>query len=380
MSTTSNAEAGTTRTQTKLGTLAATRLVANREISTQVRSKAFVISLVVTVVVIIGGIIAMGFFGGDDDEGGQPVAGIELTEDVTTQVEAVGLEVTSAASLEEAEQLLRDEEVDAILTLDESSPVGLHLIGLDEMPMDIAQQLSVAPTMEVLEEDEQDGFLAYIAAMAFGLVFMIVAMGSGSMIMQNTIQEKQNRIVEILLSAIPARALLAGKILGNSVLAIGQAVVMGIAAVVGLAISGQLDYLEMFSWPMMWFVLFFIPGFLLIASVFAASASLVSRQEDSGSVMTPAMMLVMIPYFVVIFFLNNDTVMQIASYVPISAPVAMPVRMIADSVHWYEPVLSIALLLLTALLVMLLASKIYSRSLLQMGQRVKLSAALKSEE
>lgn len=380
MSTTSNAEAGTTRPQTKLGTLAATRLVANREISTQVRSKAFVISLVVTVVVIIGGIIAMGFFGGDDDEGGQPVAGVELTEDVTTQVEAVGLEVTSAASEEEAEQLLRDEEVDAILTPDETSPVGLHLIGLDEMPMDIAQQLSVAPTMEVLEDGEQDGFLVYIAAMAFGLVFMIVAMGSGSMIMQNTIQEKQNRIVEILLSAIPARALLAGKILGNSVLAIGQAVVMGIAAVVGLAISGQLDYLEMFSWPMMWFVLFFIPGFLLIASVFAASASLVSRQEDSGSVMTPAMMLVMIPYFVVIFFLNNDTVMQIASYVPISAPVAMPVRMFADSVHWYEPVLSIALLLLTALLVMLLASKIYSRSLLQMGQRVKLSAALKSEE
>ncbi|NDK32712.1 ABC transporter permease [Nesterenkonia haasae] len=366
--------------KTRLSTLAATRLVALREISTQVRSKSFIISTLITVLIIVGGIVATGFFGGDDDDEQIPVVTTGISQDVQQQVEEAGFSVTAADSMPEAEQLLRDGDVDAIVTADQDSPVGVRVIGVDEAPTAAAQQLSVAPTVEVLEAGGTDSVMRYFAAMGFGLVFMFVAMGSGVMIMQNTIQEKQNRIVEILLSAIPARALLAGKILGNSVLALMQALIMGGSAALGLAVSGQLAFLQMLSWPMLWFLLFFIPGFVLIASVFAASASLVSRQEDSGSVMTPAMMLVMVPYFVVLIFLDNEFAMMVSSYIPFTAPVSMSMRLFDDAVEWFEPIISMGLLVLTTALVMALAAKIYSRSLLKMGQRVKLTAAFASND
>ncbi|WP_272896866.1 ABC transporter permease [Nesterenkonia sp. PF2B19] len=143
-------------------------------------------------------------------------------------------------------------------------------------------------------------------------------------------------------------------------------------------LSGQQDVLDMLTVPMLWFVLFFVPGFVLIAAMFAAGAALVSRQEDSGAVVTPTMMLSMIPYFVVVFFHDTPLVMTIASYVPFSAPVAMPLRMFFNEAMWFEPILALAILLTSAVVFMLLAARIYSRSLLRTGQRVPLREALGS--
>lgn len=129
-----------------------------------------------------------------------------------------------------------------------------------------------------------------------------------------------------------------------------------------------------------WFVIFFVFGFVLVASVFAAGASLVSRQEDTSSVMTPAMMLVMLPYFAVVFFNDNALVMPILSYVPFSAPVGMPVRLFFGEALWWEPPLSLALLAATTAVVVLVAGKIYANSLLRMGSRVPFREALRTGE
>lgn len=357
-----------------LATGPAALLVAEREISTQLRSKAFLISLGVMVVLVIGGLVGMNLVNSGDD-GQEPVAVVNLQGDAST-LEAAGLDPQGVSSEEEAEALLREGEVEAIITSDSSSPAGLRVIGLDEEPTTIAGMLAITPTTEVLEPAGTEGPLRAVVALGFGLVFMIVALGSGMMIVQNTIQEKQNRIVELLLAAISARALLAGKILGNSALALGQAVVLGAAAAAGLMLTGQQEVLDILTVPMLWFVVFFIPGFVLVAAMFAASASLVSRQEDSGTVITPTMMLVMAPYFVVVFFYNNTLAMTIASYVPFSAPVAMPLRMFFNEAMWFEPLLALGVLVLFTALVMWLAAKIYSRSLLRTGQPVSLKTAL----
>lgn len=357
-----------------LATGPAALLVAEREISTQLRSKAFLISLGVMVVLVIGGLVGMNLVNSGDD-GQEPVAVVNLQGDAST-LEAAGLDPQGVSSEEEAEALLREGEVEAIITSDSSSPAGLRVIGLDEEPTTIAGMLAITPTTEVLEPAGTEGPLRAVVALGFGLVFMVVALGSGMMIVQNTIQEKQNRIVELLLAAISARALLAGKILGNSALALGQAVVLGAAAAAGLMLTGQQEVLDILTVPMLWFVVFFIPGFVLVAAMFAASASLVSRQEDSGTVITPTMMLVTAPYFVVVFFYNNTLAMTIASYVPFSAPVAMPLRMFFNEAMWFEPLLALGVLVLFTALVMWLAAKIYSRSLLRTGQPVSLKTAL----
>jgi ABC-2 type transport system permease protein len=365
----------TTKTKgTQLSTWGATLLVAEREILSQVRSKAFIISTAITLALVIGGIILSSVLGNRTTEA-TPVAVVGSVPAVVAASDA--LEITDVADRDEGEKLLRAGDVDAVLVPDDSA-LGFSLIALDEEPEGLTSALSVSPEVQLLETSEVPSGLRTLIGLAFGLVFMLAVLGSGATIMQNTVQEKQSRVVEILLAAVPARALLAGKILGNSVIGVGTAAAIAAASALGLAVTGQGQLLDLLSAPLVWFVVFFIFGFVLVASVFAAGAALVSRQEDTGSVMTPAMMLVMTPYFGVVFFGDNPLIMTILSYIPFSAPVAMPVRLFFGEAEWWEPLISLALLVLAAAAVMAVASKIYTNSLLRMGSRVKLREALKA--
>jgi len=148
-------------------------------------------------------------------------------------------------------------------------------------------------------------------------------------------------------------------------------------AVVGLTVTGQTELLQGFGGPIIWFAVFFLFGFVLLAAMFAAAGSLVSRQEDAGSTLTPVMYLTMIPYFLVIFLGDNPLAMTVMSYVPFSAPVAMPIRLFFNEAMWWEPVLAMAVMVIACVLVILLGAKIYQNTLLKMGARVKLREALK---
>lgn len=354
----------------------ATLLVAEREILAQVRSKSFLISNAITLLLLLGGIVLSSVLGGGDEDA-TPVAVVAGVSTAEVLGDAETIEEVSAADRGAAEELVRSGEVDAAIVPDGSTPLGYAVLALDDTPTEIVQMLSVSPPVELLEPNETSSGMRTIIGLGFGLVFMMTAVGSGAMIVQNTVQEKQSRIVEILLAAVPARALLAGKILGNWVIGVGSAAALAATAALGLALTGQTDLLDTLSAPLIWFVVFFLFGFVLIASIFAAGASLVSRQEDTGTVMTPAMMLVMLPYFGVVFFAENETVMTVLSYVPFSAPVGMPVRMFFNEAQWWEPLISLVILLATTAVVVALASKIYTNSLLKTGTRVSVRDALR---
>jgi ABC-2 type transport system permease protein len=183
-------------------------------------------------------------------------------------------------------------------------------------------------------------------------------------------------VVELLISAIPVRSLLAGKVIGNTILAMGQILVLAGIAIVGLTVTGQAAILQGLGGPIAWFAVFFLFGFVLLAALFAAAAAMVSRQEDIGSTTMPLTMLIMAPYFLVIFFNDNPTVLAIMSYVPFSAPVGMPMRLFLGEAQWWEPLLSLAILIATCIAAILVGARIYENSLLRMGGRVKLREAL----
>lgn len=203
------------------------------------------------------------------------------------------------------------------------------------------------------------------------------AMTFGTTIAQSVVEEKQTRIVEILMSTIPVRALLAGKVVGNSVMAFLQIVAIAALAILGMVVTSQKVLLGTLGSSVIWFVVFFAIGFVMLAALYAATASMVSRSEDIGSVTSPVMILVMLPYILVILFNNNPTVLAVMSYVPFSAPVGMPMRIFLGTAEWWEPLLSLAILVVTTVLTLALGSRIYSNSLLRLGARVKLTEALK---
>ncbi len=348
-------------------------MVAEREVVTQVRTKSFIISTAILLAAVLVSIVAGALLAGNDDP--TQVAVVGQGADVVSG--AKDLEPVDAADRAEAEQLVRDGEVSAAIVPDEGSPLGIMVLALDETPESVVAALSVAPKVELLEPSDTDEGLRYIVSFGFGLIFLMSAAGYGATIAQSTVQEKQSRVVEILLSAVPSRALLAGKILGNSALAFGQTAALAGMAAVGLLVTDQGEVLDMLGSPLLWFVGFFLIGFVLLAAMYAASASLVSRVEDVNTVLTPSMMLTMIPYFGVIFFNDNEAVLNVLSYVPFSAPVAMPMRLFLGDATWWEPLVALVLLVATTIGVIAVGAKIYERSLLRTGARVKLGEVLR---
>jgi ABC-2 type transport system permease protein len=349
-----------------------TWLVANREVTMKLRSKAFLISTGILLLAVLASIVIGSLASANTSA--PKVAVVGSASSVVDK--AKGLDARTVDTVAEAEKLVRDGKVDAAVVPADGSPLGVQVIALDSAPQSVIAQLSVSPDVKVLEPPKQNGALVYLVALGFGLVFFMSAITFGSTIAQSVVEEKQTRVVEILMSTIPVRTLLAGKVLGNSILAFGQIALIAILAGVGLLATGQSALLGVLGAPLIWFVVFFAFGFVLLASLFAAAASLVSRQEDVGSVTTPVMMLVMIPYFLVIFFNSNPLVLGIMSYVPFSAPVGMPMRLFLGTAQWWEPLLSLVILLLSTAAVIALGSRIYSNSLLRTGGRVKLSDAL----
>jgi ABC-2 type transport system permease protein len=281
------------------------------------------------------------------------------------------LDVREVSDVATAAQLVKDDEVEAAIVPDGS---GIKVLALNDPPNDVIRQLVASPPVELLDASAVNSGQRSVTVIVFGLVFLMFGMG-GAAIAQSTVTEKQTRIVEILVSTVPVRALLAGKILGHTILTLGQVVVLALAAPIALRVAGLPELLAVVVPALGWFIPFLMLGFVLISSMWAVAGALVSRQEDLGSTMGLVMLAVMGPYFGLQFFYENPAVLGVMSFVPFTAGVAMPVRMFAQQAQPWEALVSLGILAATVVVILQVASRLYTGSLLQTGARVKLSRA-----
>ena len=376
-------------------------LVAQREITTRLHSKAFIISTAILLAMTLAGVLILGFTSGSGEEPEPTSVGVVAAEagagagdgadagaadgadgapvtmdSVAGSLRDFGFTVTDVADRAAAEQAITDGDIDAALVPSGQGEFGYTLVAEGEAPLDVVQALSISPTVELLDPEGGFDFMAYIMAIAFGVIFMSSAITFGSTIAQSVVEEKQTRIVEILLASVSSRALLAGKILGNSILALGTVIAIIVVASVGMLATGQDLLLGELGTSLIWFGILFAFGFVLLATLYASTAALVSRQEDVGSVTSPVMILVMIPYVMIIMFFDNPEVLNIMSYVPFSAPVGMPMRLYLGEALWWEPIVSLAILLVTIVVFTWIGRRIYRNSVLRTGARVSLKDAI----
>ena len=213
-------------------------MVATREIVARLRSKAFLISTGILLALSLGSVIVGGLVGANATL--PKVAVVGTASQIVEQ--ATGLDAVPTDSVEAAEALVRDGTVSAAVVpapASPSAPLGIEVIALDSPPSDVINALSVYPEVTLLEPSPANGILVYFVALGFGLVFFMSALTFGTTIAQSVVEEKQTRVVEILMSTIPVRALMAGKVLGNSILAFGQIVLIGVLVSAGMAVTGQ---------------------------------------------------------------------------------------------------------------------------------------------
>ena len=214
----------------------------------------------------------------------------------------------------------------------------------------------------------------------------------GNWVAQSVAEEKSNRVMELLITAATPRQLLTGKVLGTSGAGLTQYLVMILAVVIGFLINGPISNAlgvgsELpFTLPElepMWlvaFTIFFVLGFVLYASLYAAAGSLVSRVDDVQQAVGPLIYLAMAGYFVSFFAMNvpDATWVKLASLVPFFSPYLMPARMLLSSVEAWEVGLALVLLAVTLAASIWFAARIYSAGVLLYGQRVGIRAVLRA--
>ena len=233
-----------------------------------------------------------------------------------------------------------------------------------------------------------------IGGMAGYLILMVIVI-YGNMIMRSVIEEKTNRIVEIIISSVKPFTLMLGKILGTSLAGLTQfAIWMLIFAVLlGLAPSffqidtpaqvlqeGNLQeinhivsalYHFPFAETFIVFLLFFVGGYLLYSSLYAMVGAMVDNETDTQQFMLPILLPLMLAFYVGMFSVIEEphgTISVVFSYIPFTSPVVMLMR-IPFGVAWWEVLLSLLILYLTFFLVIKLASKIYRIGILMYGKK-----------
>lgn len=217
------------------------------------------------------------------------------------------------------------------------------------------------------------------------MVIYMVTILYGSITATSVATEKGNRTMELLVTSANTNALIFGKVLASALAAIIQVgLLVGSAALTYQfakdAWNGMLDMV--FNIPasvLSAFAIFGIVGFLFYSFIFGALGALVSKSEEVNSAVTPVTLIFVAIYIVVYTGIMDPTgiVFKVASFVPLSSPMAMFARMAMVDVPLFEVLLSLALLLLSMIAVGYASAKIYRRGTLMYGNQVKLVHALK---
>lgn len=225
---------------------------------------------------------------------------------------------------------------------------------------------------------ETNVFGYFLGTLALGLLLFCVVFGV-SMVNQGVVEEKQNRVVETILTTVKPRVLLTGKILGIGLSVFVQFTILifiFIAAAIIMGITPSLDQLHAIGfWTFLptvfiWVVL----GFLTFAGITGAFAATVSRQEDLGSISMLFTLFAMVPFYVALYLTPtapDSPWNTILTYVPIFSPSIVPMRAAMGQIGLLEQIGAMATTILAIALLAVLAGKIYERSVLHTGSRLK---------
>ena len=387
-----------------LGSASLVRLVAAREISARLRDKNFIISSIVIIVVLVGLLafqVALNS-GSETTRVGVVTDRPAYLAALEAQAEAldVDLEVTEYDDAAEAEAAIEDEEVDGALVVsgEEAELLVQQSAGgeLQAVVQGAVAQLAVAdqlaevglPRLDVpqvpvtaLDPDaDADGQRVVIAIIGIAVLYSLLIL-FGQFVAQGVVEEKSSRVVELLLATMKPWQLLAGKILGLGVLGLGQIVVIAVVGVGGALAFDIVDIPGDLVGTAVTVVAWFVLGYAFYAAIFAVAASLVSRQEDLGTVLMPTT-LVLVVAFIVGIQASGDpdgTLARVTSLVPGLSPLVMPVRQAAGEVPVWEVALAVVLMLAAIGLIVRLGGRIYAGALLRTGGKLKMREALAAE-
>ncbi|HET8839495.1 MAG TPA: ABC transporter permease [Flavobacteriaceae bacterium] len=417
------------------------KLIIKREYTAKVRNKTFIVMTFLSPLIMVGMIALIAYLSMLNEERqqiiavhdpGQNVTGILHSDENTKFVDF------STYSLETAKDSVIADEYDGLLSIppssveinNNSSSIVLYTDNspdnslLDQLEAIISNKITnerleasgvnlekladaktqVSIKIENFSGEQTSKISLYIKMFfggAMGYLLMMFIIIYGNMVMRSVIEEKTNRIVEIIISSVKPIQLMLGKIIGTSLAGITQFiiwVVLGgilmflLSFFLGMDMSemqgtqpqamqtvseGELQQLvsEIMQIPMLqlviYFIIYFLGGYFLYSSIYAAIGAAVDNETDTQQFMLPVILPLMLGIYVGFFAVIENphgTVSTIFSMIPLTSPVVMLMR-VPFGVPWWELALSIAILVLSIMGTVWLSAKIYRVGVLMYGKK-----------
>lgn len=411
-----------------------TWIVAQREFAVRVKKRSFIIMTVLMPFLMAALVLLPLFLSMLDSDERKTVAVIDSTGRYVEAFESN--EKYLFVPTEKMTGALRSDstETAAVLQITDNlvdRPGSAVIYSRDEVPMDLRDYVDEVLTGEVRREKleryripeldriiddvetlvevqavrwtddgERESMAEILSGIGMLLTFLIYffVMTYGATVMQSIIEEKVNRIVEVMVSSVKPVQLLIGKIVGVGFVGLLQMLIWGLLLGVilmvasciadipvaddstGVAASALLEVVA--SLPIfeicVLFVLYFIGGYLLYASILSASGAAVNDMQDSQQFMLPVLVLMMFAFYAGFYSaMNPDGPLAFwCSFIPFTSPIVMMVRIPFGLPVWQE-ILSVGLLYLSAAAVMLLSAKIYRVGILMYGKKPSFKEMLK---
>jgi ABC-2 type transport system permease protein len=387
-------------------------LVARREILERGRSRGFILSVFFTTALVVGSFVIPSLLFNDDDvtQVGvvqPPPPGLDAVVAATALQFDQEVELVPYADAAAADAALDAGDVDAVIDV----PADLATAGEVRFQEDIdqatAQLLSASiialrmqavldasnvdqtglaaaqapPVVEAVDPRTETDEAAFLVANIGAVLILIGIFSFGFTVLTGVVEEKQSRVVEVVLSTVRPRDLLMGKVMGIGMLGLVQLAVFVIAGLGAAALFGSFTVPSTTPGTIVLLTVWFILGYTLYSTALGFLGALASRMEEASNASTPVTMIAMISYFVAIFAVIDDPsgpVAQIATYIPPSAPFVVPLRAAFDAITPIEILLSILVTMAGIWVLFSVGARVYAGAVLQTQARMKLRDAWRS--
>lgn len=221
----------------------------------------------------------------------------------------------------------------------------------------------------------QDEAAKYILPFIFGLLFMLGILFTSGFMLQSVTEEKENRVIEVLLSSVSSRQLLIGKVLGLGAAGLIQIAIWLVTIKIFTEIASvDIPFLSGLSIPtglLAWGVVYFILGYLMFATIYAGIGSMGRTAQEGQSLSGIMVMPAGLPLWLNYFILSNPegTFSRVLTLFPLTAPVTSMMRLSTQDLPAWELALSLVILVGSVAIALWIAAKVFHTFLLMYGKK-----------
>ena len=385
-------------------------LIARREFLERARSRVFLFTMLGLALLVMGGIFAVSFIGSGESSVPLGISG-DSPEGITADIEAAAAALDTSVTVRNypaasVEGAIEQGEITAVLVdgstiISNQAPSGTVVaiftaaansavrrevsadLGLSDEEV-VAIVAPVRVTVTELDPEEPEQIARGVASFLAAVVLLTTIMMFGQFVAMGIVEEKQNRVVEVILSKVRATSLLIGKVIGIGLLGLVQILAIGVAIVLGLVLAplpdlGVPGLTTIGVTAVVWLVFWFMMGYMVYSFIYATLGATISRQEDMQSVAFIPAIAILPAYFFVSFTASTSgelsPLARLASYVPLWSPILMPYRINTGDAMWWEVVLAVALCLAAMAALIAVGSRVYRGAALRTGGKVSIREA-----